>query len=294
MANACVLISDITGSTSLYEQVTQREALNQISLVLDRMRAIVEENEGHCVKSQGDDTLSFFARSDRAFAAARAMITEDWPFGLDVHAGIYTGDVLSQNKDIYGNAVNTAARLASLAKAGEVLIGDVGYDDLTPANKMYCVAMGGLKLKGKKEPTRVYSYTASQESPQTVVFGASQAPLGRRTESAEFEYNQQRWQITDGQSLTIGRSEECDIVLSYGWISRTHGKLELRESQLEYTDQSSSGSFVITADGQEFELHRRGTLLNGDGILLLGTRDRSNTVSIVHYGTNDLIPDGAS
>ncbi len=65
-------------------------------------------------------------------------------------------------------------------------------------------------------------------------------------------------------------------------------RLTLRAAQLEYTDHSSSGSTVITSDGQEFTLQRRSMLLSGEGLVLVGTRDRSMTGSIIRYSTNDL------
>ena len=291
MATACVLIADITGSTRLYEQVTQREALTQIGLVLARMRDLIEANGGNCVKSQGDDTLSYFAHPLPAMQAAREMVEEDWPHGMSIHAGLFHGEVLSMDKDIYGNAVNTAARLAALSKPGEVLIGDDAYDRLPPEHRPLFVSLGGIRLKGKKEPTHVYSYMAGQVSTQTVVFGAGQGQRVRRTESAEIQCNGKGWSISEGDSLTIGRAEDCDICLGHPWISRQHGRLDLRGAQLEYTDHSSSGSSVITAEGQEFDVHRRATLLNGEGLLLLGTHDRTIADSALSYATNDLIPD---
>lgn len=291
MAKACVLISDITGSTKLYDSMTQREALDQVSLVLTRMRAIIEANQGHCVKSQGDDTLSYFAQPDHGFQAAREMVEEEWSHGMSIHAGLFFGEILSMDNDIYGDAVNSSARLAALAKPGEVLIGDDAFDRLAPPHQAQFVSMGGLRLKGKKEPTRVHSYMASQFSMQTVVFGATGPQMGRRTESAEFSCDGRIWSISEGESLMIGRSDICDITLSHAWISRQHGKLELRGAQLEYTDHSSSGSAIITADGQEFDVHRRATLLNGEGTLMLGTRDRNIADSALRYATNDLIPD---
>lgn len=291
MATACVLISDITGSTGLYDRFTQREALGQISLVLARMRAIIEQSSGNCVKSQGDDTLSFFAGPEHGFHAARAMVEEDWAHGLAIHAGLFHGDVLSMDRDIYGDAVNTAARLAALAKPGEVLAGGAAYDRLPAAARDRFVAMGGLRLKGKADPVRVYSYMASQIATQTVVFGTRGAQQGPRTESAGISCNGRDWRMTEGESLSIGRAAGCDICLPHAWVSRQHGRLDLRGAQLEYTDHSSSGSSVVTADGQEFGVHRRATLLNGTGTVLIGTHDRGRNDSLLRYETNDLIPD---
>lgn len=291
MPTAHVLIADITGSTKLYEQLSDRDALAQISIILARMRSIIEENTGHCVKSQGDDTLSFFGEADQAFQAARAMIQTDWAYGLAVHAGIYWGDVLSQDSDIYGDAVNTAARLASLAKPSEILMGDTVYDRLSDRNRALCVSMGGLKLKGKREATRVHSFAVSDMDTQTVLFGATDTTIGRRTESVALACNGAEWSLLDGQSLMVGRSADCQAVLDHPWVSRKHGSFELRAAQLEYTDHSSSGSTVITSDGQEFSLQRRAMLLNGEGLVLVGTNDQTIAGSVIRYATNDLVPD---
>lgn len=290
MPLAHVLIADITGSTKLYDELSDEEALAQISIILDRMRTIIEDNGGHCVKSQGDDTLSFFGDADQAFTAARTMIQENWNYGLGVHAGTYYGDVLSKDADIYGDAVNTTARLASLAKPSELLIGDTVYDKLTDGKRALCVSMGGIKLKGKREPITVHSFAVSEMSQQTVLFGAQDSHMGPRTESAELSCDTNSWTLEDGQSVTVGRAVDCEAVLDHPWVSRKHGSFDLRAAQLEYSDHSSSGSTVITADGQEFSLQRRSMLLSGEGIVLVGTRDRTQTSSIIRYSTNDLVP----
>ncbi|MEP5729347.1 MAG: adenylate/guanylate cyclase domain-containing protein [Sulfitobacter sp.] len=291
MATAHVLIADITGSTTLYEQLSDQEALAQISIILARMRNIIEEQNGHCVKSQGDDTLSYFAQADAAFAAARAMIETDWNYGLSIHAGIHCGEMLTHEADIYGDAVNTAARLASLSKAREILIGDTVFAQLAPRTQALCVSMGGIKLKGKAVPTRVHSFAVSDMDTQTVLFGGADTTIGRRTLSVELTFGEQSWTLKDGQSVTVGRSADCDVVLEYPWVSRKHGSFELRAAQLEYTDHSSSGSTLLMSDGQEIAVQRRAMLLNGDGTVLVGTRDAAMAGSLIRYSTTDLVPD---
>ncbi len=236
-------------------------------------------------------TLSFFGDADQAFKAARSMIEAEWSYGLAVHAGLYCGDVLSQDADIYGDAVNTAARLATLAKPSEVLIGDTVFADLSDEIQTLCVSMGGIKLKGKKDATHVHSFTVSALATQTVLFGAAEPSLGRRTESVTLNTDTNKVTLMDAQSAKIGRSSACNLVLDHPWVSREHGSFELRSAQLEYTDHSSSGSTVITAEGQEFAIHRRSLLLNGEGVVLVGTRDRAAHSSVVHYATNDLVPE---
>ncbi len=288
MPSACVLISDITGSTQLYETENHTSALSQISAVLSRMRQIIEQSGGHCVKSQGDDVLSYFETPDQAFSAAYTMIHEDWYGALSVHVGMYFGDFLTQDGDIYGPPVNTASRLASLAKPGEILLGDECYDLLKPSSKQQLTLIGELQLKGKKQPTRVYACSVVDMSEQTVIFSKAENDRTSRTESARFAYQDQSWQINEGESLAIGRSNENDIVLDHAWVSRKHGLVSVRRGQLEYTDHSSTGSVLQSGDGNEFTVHRRATLLNGNGLIFLGSGARDDTSSAVSFNTQDM------
>ncbi|MFT4960719.1 MAG: adenylate cyclase [Paracoccaceae bacterium] len=288
MAMACVLISDITGSTQLYEVENTTTALSQISNVLARMRQIITQTDGYCVKSQGDDVLSYFTKPDDAFQAAMTMIHEDWHGSLSVHVGLYHGDILSQDGDIYGPPVNTAARLASLAKPGEILLGDECFDLLAPAAKLQLALIGELPLKGKREPTRVYSCSVLNMSEQTVIFSKNDADRASRTESARFTYQDKVWQIGEGESLSIGRSDKNQIVLQQAWVSRKHSVVSVRRGQLEYTDHSSTGSVLRPADGKEIMVHRQATLLNGDGIIYLGSGVRTDKSSAVAFDTQDM------
>lgn len=287
MANAHLLIADITGSTKLFDQVPTDEALARVRAVLDRMREIIAANQGHCVKSVGDDTLSLFPRAENLYAAARAMIETEFSDGLEVHIGAARGNIITKGADLYGDAVITTARLASLAKPGEFLIDETVFEGLTHEHQKTFVSMGGLKLKGKIEATQVYSFTVGELEAQTVFGGSGAAALGRRTQSVMLTHADDSWSLSDGETVVVGRAHDCEAVLEHPWVSRKHGKFELRASQLEYTDHSSSGSTVITSGGREFALQRRSMLLNGTGMVLVGTSDPELATSIIHYATHE-------
>ncbi len=270
MASACVLISDVTGSTGLYERHDTAEAAQQITHVLDRMRQIIEDNHGHCVKSQGDDTLSQFPKTDQAFMAAWAMIAEDWPAGLSVHAGMYFGELTARGNDIYGDAVNTAARLSASAKPGEILVGGSAHDQLSPINRGQFIEIESIQFKGKRDATRVFSCMVSNFGDQTQVATVSLGPKPVRGGSAEVSLGDQTWRLSGGQTLTVGRSPHADIVVARPWVSRSHASLTIRQGQLELADHSSSGCLVQREDGGRVFVHRRNHLLTGRGLIYLG------------------------
>lgn len=288
MPTSCVLMSDITGSTQLYETVSNQEALALIDRMLMRMRVLVEDAGGVCVKSQGDDVLSYFESSEAAFQAGWAMINEDWEGGLSVHAGMYFGEFLNHEADIYGSAVNTAARLASLAKPGELLLGDSCYDGLTGASKACVQLIGDLALRGKATPTKVYACTVAEMNQQTVIFSQAQPAEQRagRTEYAEFRYQGNLWKLAEGQTLTIGRSSDCDIVVELAWVSRSHATLALRHYQLEISDHSSTGTVLMRDGDTEVNLHRRATLLVGEGAIHCGMGAEHDAANAIAFSTH--------
>lgn len=288
MARSCVLMSDITGSTQLYESVSNRDALTQIDGMLIRMREIVEGAGGHCVKSQGDDVLSHFATSEAAFQAAWTMINEDWESTLSVHVGMYFGEFLTHEEDIYGPAVNTAARLTSLAKSGEILMGDICYEGLSPESQSRLLMIGELALRGKSTPTRVYACSVAELFQQTVIFAQPEEERAGRTEFAEFTFNGNLWKISEGQTLTIGRASECDIVLEQPWVSRTHAALSLRHWQLEIKDHSSTGTALVHEGGEVVSLHRRATLLSGEGAIYCGLGAVKDAHNEIRFSTHTL------
>ena len=259
MPRACVLISDITGSTPLYEREGAAAAMGYINTVLTRMREIVDAAGGQSIKSKGDDVLCLFSEPDKAAQAAWQMINEDWPMGLSLHSGLYQGDVVQQDGDAFGDAVNTAARLAALAKPGEILLGGPIYEALTPALRNMFVLISELQLRGKEAPTKAYACSVVTLSAQTVIGIRPGAERASRTESASFTLGDRTWQIGEGDTLTLGRATDCHIVLDQAWVSRSHAALTVRNAQLEFTDHSSTGSVVRTADGNDMTVHRRTT-----------------------------------
>lgn len=291
MPMTSILLADITGSTTLYDKLGQQVAMERVAAMLARLREIAEGNHGRCVKMKGDDVLCQFDAPARGYAAARQMLAEPWPHGLNLHAGLYWGEADQTAGDLYGDAVNVAARLASLAKAGEILAGNAAVERLDSEARTAFLQIGSIRLKGKSEATRVYSITQGTSAGRTTIAGGFASLMRARTESAEFRTDGGVWHLTEGQSLTIGRADDCDIRLGEPWVSRQHGRLELRGSVLEYADHSSAGSAVLPDDGPAVDVHRRAVPLMGTGILLFGTGDQEAAGARLSYATNDLIPE---
>lgn len=126
---ATIMFSDIANSTTLAAYVGDRAWTKSVARHFDDVRDIVEHHDGRIVKTLGDGTMSTFQSANAALKAATAIQTaavdpvEEARFRLRI--GLHAGDVVQNEGDFFGSVVNKAARIASIAEPGSVLISDV-------------------------------------------------------------------------------------------------------------------------------------------------------------------------
>ncbi len=270
MSAACVLIADISGSTPLYERLGNTAALAEINRCLDSLKAVVGEGGGEFVSSKGDDVLALFDHPDRALSAAMEMLRRHADDVLSIHAGLYWGELVHSGENVYGKPVYTAARLAALAKPCEVLLGDTCFDMLSAESKAHLTAIGTLQLKGKPKPTDVHSYVHVGAALTHTVTMHPRAMRVDRNSFALLSCGEKTWRLSEGKVFTVGRSDDCSFVLREAWVSRQHAKLSVTRGLVEFTDHSSTGSFVISGDQSEIEICRQSIVLSGAGSISLG------------------------
>src|SRR5262249_10849419 len=102
-SEVALLLADITGSTPLYEEMGDAAALGRINDCLDRLRAIVAQEGGTCLRSKGDDVLCFFSDPCSALSAARRMLAQQGSGLLAIHAGMHFGPVIQADNDVFGD-----------------------------------------------------------------------------------------------------------------------------------------------------------------------------------------------
>jgi class 3 adenylate cyclase len=156
---AIILFADIVDSTALTEQLGDT-AFREKARELDAsLRAIIRDDAGTPIEGKllGDGVLAVFTIARRAIEAALACGKAGDEAGLPLHLGIHAGDVIREENNVYGGAVNIASRIAGLSAAGEVLVSEtvrslartsagVGFED-----------RGEQELKGVGEKVRVWA-----------------------------------------------------------------------------------------------------------------------------------------
>ena len=137
-----ILFSDIEGSTELNERLGDKQWVRLLARHDATVRSAVERHQGHVVKTQGDGFMVAFTEPVQAVRTAVA-VQQAFEKGrrggkatVLIRIGIHHGDVVHRDNDIFGRNVAQAARVAALAKGGEILVSESvagavdEYDDI--------------------------------------------------------------------------------------------------------------------------------------------------------------------
>jgi class 3 adenylate cyclase len=153
-----VLFTDIVASTERQARVGPREW----SRLTDRhdamVRAGLARHQGHEVKTTGDGFLATFDATGRALHCAADILAGAKNIGLDLRAGVHTGEVEVRGDDIAGLAVTIAKRVCDLAGPGEVLVTRTVTDQVVGSGIAF-EDRGEHELKGVAGIWRLYAVT---------------------------------------------------------------------------------------------------------------------------------------
>ena len=155
-----VLFTDIVGSTDRAVALGDREWSELLERHHALVRAELERYRGREVDTAGDGFLATFDGPARAVRCACAIRDAVRTIGLDVRAGVHTGEVQLRGDSVAGIAVHTGARIAALGAAGEVLVSRT-VTDLTSGSGVVFEPRGEHELKGVPGPWLVYAVAAT-------------------------------------------------------------------------------------------------------------------------------------
>lgn len=144
---ATVLFIDIATSTQRLVQLGDRRWSELITEFRHRIRTELDRHRGRVINYRGDDVLATFDGSTRAVKCAQAIAGTAHALGVEVRAGIHTGEVELQGDDIAGIAVNTCARVCALAAPGEVLVTST-LSELVAGSGLHFEQRGSHELTG--------------------------------------------------------------------------------------------------------------------------------------------------
>jgi adenylate cyclase len=159
-----ILAADVVGYSRLMRMDEAGTLAALKSIRAEFIEAKIAEHQGRIVKLIGDGVLAEFPSVVSALACAVEMqrnIRErnsDAPADrrIEFRIGVNLGDVIVEADDIYGDGVNVAARLESIAKPGGIVVSHVVRDQVGNRLELAFEDLGEQKLKNIEQPIRVY------------------------------------------------------------------------------------------------------------------------------------------
>jgi class 3 adenylate cyclase/pimeloyl-ACP methyl ester carboxylesterase len=161
---AVMLFADIVESTSLTEQLGDAAFRAKARGLDEALRTVIRECAGTPVEGKvlGDGVLAVFTSARQAIEGALRCNAASEPAGLQLHLGIHAGDVIREEDpdgraNVYGGAVNIAARIAGASAPGEVLVSDTVRGLARTSAGVTFDDRGQRKLKGVEGRQRLFA-----------------------------------------------------------------------------------------------------------------------------------------
>jgi adenylate cyclase len=283
-----VMFADVVGSTSLYEKYGDDAAKSAIDGCIGFMLNIAGKYQGILIKTIGDEIMCRFPTADDAVeAACEINDTMVMPFGaerlfLTVKIGLHHGEVILDGNDVFGDAVNVAARMAGISKSQQIITTEDTYNALNPSLQEKAREFDKTTLKGKSEPVTIYDIVWSSNDDRTSVVFAT----GNITQdsSLELTHNGQTVNLSkDDMPYVIGRSAASNMVVESSLASRTHIKIDYSRGKFVAADTSTNGTYVKLDNGKEVYLRREEMPLSSSGFISPGEKITGEETSLIAF-----------
>ena len=272
---AAVWFADIVGFTALASR-DEDAALKLKETFQSITRKVVRERGGTVVKFLGDGGMAIFPSADAAvragldvrgvFESRAALAGRD----ANLRIGIHLGEVVSEpDGDVYGDGVNTAARIQDEAEPGQVVVSEDVWRQIRQRSGYECQALGERTLPGLEEPVQIYSVGRAPEEAH-----------GEPVESDEKPRHSGR-----GRRVALAGAVAVGVVAVGWWLSSrewkgpTSAEAASSIAVLPFADLSPGGDQEYFGDGMTEELINALTRIEGLDVV-------SRTSAFAYKGKN--------
>ena len=287
-SEAAVLFADVSGSTKLYETAGDAVAHAAIERCVNLMREKTVQATGKVIKTIGDEVMSAFPTADAAADAAIEMqsgIAELPAVGttkIGIRIGFNFGPVVERDGDIFGDAVNLAARLSHVATKDQIITAKDTVMRMSPMLKSSTRAITTIQVKGKVEEIQVYELIWQQSEDMTTLASTKSIFKPKKTQLRLKVQGNEMILSPEKPAVVLGRDATADVVVRERMASRAHGKIERRLDKFILTDHSANGTYVTIEGDREIVLRREEFTLRGHGWIAFG-QPRATSTDVIEF-----------
>jgi adenylate cyclase len=289
-----VVFADVVGSTDLFEQMGDATASLLMTRLTGVLGTVFEQHQGRVVKLLGDGVFAVFPDASSAITAcvtlqSRFLADPVIPIGrtapIQMQMGVESGELVEIEGDCFGDAVNSAARLADLAGADQILTTQSVWNELASGQRPSLRSLGPMHLRGKAQTTHIYrvEWQTGRDLDATAMGVSMYAPAKHQTLALTLLGRTQVFEVTD-TGITIGRSADASLPVLDTRVSRVHATIRSRGGQMVLADASSFGTWVYFGNQAEaVSLRRTECILVGYGQLSLGCEIDSDKAPLIAF-----------
>jgi class 3 adenylate cyclase len=292
-ANLAIMFADISGSTRLFEVLGDSTARVTIADTLELLIKVVHAYQGTVIKTIGDEIMCTFPSADESASAAcemhecleevNAERDSDKP-EIKIRIGMHFGPALLEGGDVFGDAVNVAARMAAQAKGGQVITTKTTVDLLEPVMRASTRFVDNAPIKGKKDVIQIFEIIWQEEDVTRMATGMMEEMPKTQEISMELDYKGQKVVLNqDRTGVVMGRSQTCDLPIHEKLASRQHVRIELRRNKFFIIDQSTNGTHVKLENTEEAFLRREEMPITTNGQISLGKSFSEGPTEVVNF-----------
>lgn len=287
-----ILFADVSGSARLFEMRGDVEARRLIANVLNALTVVCNSHGGRVIKTIGDEVMCVFRSALQGVLAACDMqrrMARDIDFvreNLAVHIGLHHGDVLIEDTDVYGDAVNVAARMRELSRREQIVTTASSLRELT-GPPISVRSLGRQRVSGKLLPIETVEVIWQEDtSGMTTVQRAVRTAAAEPSEPTKLvlRFKDQVIELVpESDPVGLGRESTNKLTVVADWVSRNHATIEYKRGHFVLSDRSTNGTWVKIGADDELRLSRDEVHLRKSGTISLGKGAALNDDLLVHF-----------
>ena len=290
-ANLAIVFADISGSTKLYDTLGDQLARSKVAQTIEVLARVVKEHQGTVIKTIGDEIMCTFPTAEEAATACCTMHESLAEVNADIEdktiiairVGMHFGPAILEGGDVFGDAVNLAARMAAQSKANQIITTQSTIEKLSPILRAGTRFIDHAPIKGKMLVIDIYEIIWKEEDTTRMATGML-ADKKTPEMKLHLRYNNTNLFVSKKcTSVMLGRSTECDLPVNEKLASRQHVRIEMRRDKFFIIDQSTNGTHVRIENGEDAFLRREEMPINGTGKISLGKGFNENPTEIVYF-----------
>jgi len=288
-----IVFADVSGSTRLFEKRGDVEARRIIAATLDALSQVVSAHGGRVIKTIGDEIMCTFPAPLQGVLAACDMqkrLAHDPEFVRDnvaIRVGLHHGEALDEpDGDVFGDAVNVAARMAALAKREQIVATAGTLKGMTSVGAVRSRGLGRARVAGKLLPIEIVDViwqedTSNITTVQRAIRLDDDADTGTRI---SLRYRGRVIELNENsEPFTLGRDASNTLVIEAEWVSRNHASVEFKKGHFVVADRSTNGTYVKLGEDDELRLHRDEMHLRKNGTISLGQTVALNQQDVLYF-----------